>query len=138
MRLDLSDGWRLDMPDINVSELCDEFMADGLPVEGCDSNGGIHWEEGHPVDDEQARADAILAALDPTDHISGRSYRATQEIMSEPQWSDWTYQQAEDWISNQDYSSPAKIKNTFKKMAKMVILLRDKTTPESRGQQPDE
>ncbi len=50
----------------NATKLDRDLKAAGLPIVGCDSMGRIDWQEGHPTPEEQAAANAVLAAHDPT------------------------------------------------------------------------
>ncbi len=50
----------------DAPKLTRELVAAGLPIVGCASTGRIDWQEGHPTPEEQATAEAILAAHDPT------------------------------------------------------------------------
>ena len=63
----------------NVGKLHASLVAElGQVISGVNSNGIVNWRDGHPVDDEQSRADTIIAAHDPTEEI------ATQQVFILP------------------------------------------------------
>ena len=45
--------------------------------------------------------------------------------------------EAEVYLDGRDFASLAQVEALLRKMVKMIILLRDRTTPESRGQVAD-
>ena len=81
----------------NVEKLDVELRAAGLPIDGCDSDGGIQWD-GEPTAEQLTSAAAVQAAHDPTptraQALAARGLNETDEAIrlvqimgdSAPQW----------------------------------------------------
>ena len=122
---------------LNISKITEELLADGLPIHGLsDPEGTVDWHEGHPIEDEQDRADAIIAAHDPTDYEAIRSDTAYQGFMDSVAFADWTAEELATWVQA-NVNDLASAKATLVKMAWAIGKLADRAFPQRRGQQPD-
>ena len=52
----------------NLNKLTIELLDGGLAIHGIDCNGVISWHDGHPTGTDEADAQAIIDAHDPTDY----------------------------------------------------------------------
>jgi len=52
---------------MNIIKLANELLDAGLEICGVDEYGKVSWLDGHPVGADEANAEAIISAHDPTD-----------------------------------------------------------------------
>ena len=103
-----------------------------------DGSPRIDWGDGYsPSQADLATSASVVANHDPIDYVDERRKQASQDICEEPGWAMWTDAEAQAWLDTRDFSDPVQVKNVVSKMVRMIILNRDYTLPESRGQIPD-
>ena len=52
----------------NLLKLHESLVSTGLEIHGIDSTGEISWKDGHPTGTDEADAQAVIDAHDPTDY----------------------------------------------------------------------
>ena len=127
---------------INPKILVEELRAADIECSGCNSNGLVWALDGETeIQDEPAVA-AIVAAHDPTDFEQIRQEGAESKASQVPGWATWTEAEALAWIADNAEAelagSAPKTLQMLKAMARLIIVLRDRTMPGLRGHQSDE
>ena len=113
---------------INIRLLHFELEQAGLPVEGVALDGRIDYSRDLTAG-EQSTADAIVTAHDPDGLLPSEedeviAKEAKQNFRNMPQWATMTPQEADKYIDD-NVNNLASAKVVLRKMAKMLMLLRD-------------
>lgn len=115
---------------VNIELLHYELEQAGLPVSSVNSDERIDYSR-ELTAGEQTTADAVIAAHDPDgllpqeeDEITARE--AKQSFRNMPGWATMTPQEADQYIDD-NVNDLASAKVVLRKMAKMLMCLRDVT-----------
>ena len=119
------------MADLNVSKLHMELVSFGLQIHGINSNSIISWHEGHPTGTDEADAQAIIDAHDPTDYMAIRQSDAITGMENIPGWATLSPQEAEQYIID-NVTDLASAKLVLRKMVLMLFYLKDAIYPRLR------
>ncbi len=113
---------------INVELLYYELEQAGLPISSANSEGRIDYTR-ELTAEEQAAADAVVAAHDPDgllpheeDEVIAKEAR--QNFRNMPQWATLTAQEAENYIID-NVNDLASARVVLRFMARMLMHLRD-------------
>jgi len=115
----------------NLNKLTIELLDGGLAIHGIDCNGVISWHDGHPTGTDEADAQAIIDAHDPTDYMAIRQSDAITGMENIPGWATLSPQEAEQYIID-NVTDLASAKLVLRKMVLMLFYLKDAIYPRLR------
>ena len=115
----------------NLGKLHRALVGAGLLIDGIDCNGVISWQEGHPTGTDEADAQAIIDAHDPTDYMAIRQSDAITGMENIPGWATLSPQEAEQYIID-NVTDLASAKLVLRKMVLMLFYLKDAIYPRLR------
>ena len=105
----------------NLNKLTNELLGAGLLIDGIDCNGIISWHDGHPTGTDEADAQAIIDAHDPTDYVAIRKSDAEDGIKNIPNWALLSPQEAKQWVTD-NVSDLTTAKQVLERLVLLVLI----------------
>ena len=115
----------------NLGKLHRALVDSGLLIDGIDCNGIISWHDGHPTGTDEADAQAIIDAHDPTDYTAIRKVEAESSMRTIPNWAFLSPEEAEQFAFN-NITDLDSAKLVISKLALLLFYLKDATFPQLR------